>query len=142
MSRLILGLLVVVILPTAGNDPPKDDLKPFQGSWTLIKGHVGENMMLRMGNTYAWIIEKDKCLSLRNGKLAPQSVTIRVNSNANPKTIDIFDKGEANPAFALGIYEFDGVRLRIRYNKVRPTSFEAEEPKAAPFDVVMEFQKD
>ena len=86
MSRLVAGLLLALVLPTMVEDPPKDDMTPFQGTWNLIEGHVGEKPFLQPGDTYAWIIEKDKTTTLRNGVLAQGSMTMKLDSKANPNT--------------------------------------------------------
>ncbi len=142
MSRILFATILVV-LPITVDDPPKTGNGPFEGSWKLVVGMVGDRSFIQKPeDAFTWVVDKYVVRAKRDGKLDDMALNMKLDPKTDPKTIDLFLEGKDEPLF-LGIYAVKGDRLHIRYNrKTRPQSFEADQPASQPFDVIMEFRKE
>jgi uncharacterized protein (TIGR03067 family) len=126
-------LLWAALLPGAdlpGTDADAKDLARMQGDW-MVASITRDGMKLSddeaqtlfrtvSGNKYT-IFNFNKPLS---------KGTFKIDSTKMPKTIDSTAIGPAKPRPVLGIYEFEGDKLKIcnaAPGMPRPTSFDAKE---------------
>ena len=86
-----------------------------------------------------WIFDKDTITAKHRGKTYSKNRLIyTLDPSTKPRNIDLEFDGKK---MFLGIYEFDGDRLRICYNmKKRPGKF-ASDDDTDPRNVLMEFEK-
>ncbi len=108
-----------------------DDLKKFQGSWTVLslvektKAVPAEELAILEIN-----VEKDVLTVKEKGKAVVQ-YQIKLDPTKTPKAIDFThligeNKGKTEP----GIYSFDGKQLKMvldEERKGRPTAFDGKE---------------
>jgi uncharacterized protein (TIGR03067 family) len=129
MNRAKLWLLLAIaIAPTAvGHEVHDDDLKRMQGDWRVVSMNSG-GMKVPDEDAQALFrtVEGDRYTVSRYSKQISQGV-LKIDASKTPKTIDSTPAGPADKVQPiLGIYEFDGDRLRIsnaQPGKPRPTDF-------------------
>lgn len=144
--RLVPAMILVLAGPVvrfAGDDKakkPLQDAERILGVWTMVKGEVGDHPITDAnGPLDEWTFDKDTVTAKRRGKtFFKDRLNYVLDPKANPRTIDLEFNGKK---IFLGIYEFQGDRLRICYNlKRRPRRFASDED-TDPRNVLLEFEK-
>lgn len=132
-----LGLL----LAADAKNEAQEDLKKFQGDWTLEVEFQQQPFMKDANVSF----KGDKYVFTFKGNVWGEG-TIKLNADAKPRSIDIThaisaEKGKTSP----GIYQFDGDTLRICWTpsgaaspNVRPTEFST---KAFPQAILWTLKK-
>jgi uncharacterized protein (TIGR03067 family) len=130
MTRVVLLLLAAGALAAAdapaGDD--KKDLERMQGDWAC-DSYVVDGMKLPDDDAQAYFrtIQGDAYAVSRFKKVLGKG-TIKLDASKKPKAIDALPAGRDKPL--LGIYEFDGERMKLCFagpGKERPTAFTSEE---------------
>jgi uncharacterized protein (TIGR03067 family) len=128
------ALLLCAVLAAAGDVPPADankiDLAKMQGDWgALAVIDNGTKLPDDEAQTLFRTISGDHFALFRFSKPLNQG-TFKLDATKRPKTIEVTQEGaKGNAKPILGIYEFDGARLRIcnaRPGLPRPTEFGAK----------------
>ena len=146
--RLCVAVLLVFaasLASLAGDDKDKDkkqikDAERLLGVWIMVKGEVGDRSIVDASEPLdEWTFDKDSIIAKHRGKTyAKNRLNYEIDPKATPRNIDLEFDGKK---IFLGIYEFDGDRLRICYNmKKRPRQFASDED-SDPRSVLMEFKK-
>jgi uncharacterized protein (TIGR03067 family) len=127
---LSLPVFVLVAALVCAQGEAKNDLDRFQGNWAvesvIVEGKelpaevVMSFKMSFKENEYKVLIGQDKTEGI-----------FRLDDSKNPKTIDIIpDNGPDRGRKQLGIYQFDGDKLKIsaaQPGKDRPTNFDTKD---------------
>jgi uncharacterized protein (TIGR03067 family) len=130
MSSMVLCAAAVLAVPDApANDPNARDLARMQGDWMVASMTVsGMKVADDESQTLFRTVEGDRYTVARFMKVVGKG-TFKIDATKTPKTIDSFPAAAGEQAKSvLGIYEFDGERLRIcnaAPGKPRPPAFEA-----------------
>ena len=132
---------LALILPGVGGDDAKakKDLDRLQGDWPVVSCHVGLSEVTSPEGAHLLSFKGDQMANVWNGKQPSRTSPIKLDPTKSPATIDIV----AGELAFLGIYEFDGKRLRICYNqKTRPTRFDANGQADAPRNVLYDLKRE
>src|SRR5215469_6334938 len=129
MTRAVLLLLAASAL-TAADVPTgagKKDLERMQGDWAC-DSYTTDGMELPADNAQALFrtIKGDTYAVFRFKKQIGKG-TLKLDAGKKPKAIDALPDGSSKPL--LGIYEFDGDKLKLCFagpGKDRPTAFTAD----------------
>jgi uncharacterized protein (TIGR03067 family) len=121
-------------------DSEKADQDRLQGTWTKIRATVGSARgVLESKRKEGWLFEGNRYWLILDGVRGKRGFTFTLDPTKIPCTIDM----ESSPNKYLGIYEFDGKRLRICYNlKTRPTRFDPMEHDGDFYNIFYEFERD
>jgi uncharacterized protein (TIGR03067 family) len=127
-------LLWAALLPAAADAPASDvnakDLAKMQGDWMVVSiTRDGHKLSDDEAQTLFRTITGNKYTTFNFNKPVGKGI-FKIDSTKTPKTIDSTPVGPAKPQPILGIYEFEGDKLKICYGgpgMPRPTSFEAKE---------------
>jgi uncharacterized protein (TIGR03067 family) len=140
MRTLAIVLLMVPLLAVGDEPKPKEDKERLQGTWLVLSCKVGERSIHVPADPMdTWTFEKDRIVNTHDGKEVGKAFTFELDPKAEPKTIDLSLDGKV---VFRGIYEVDGKRLKVCYNKkTRPTRLDAEEAAKPPYNVLFEFEK-
>ncbi len=129
MTRALLVLLAAGALATADApaDESKKDLERMQGDWAC-DSYVVDGMKLPDDDAQAYFrtIKGDTYTVARFQKVLGKG-TIKLDASQRPGAIDALPAGRDKPL--LGIYEFDGGRMKLCFagpGKGRPTAFTSE----------------
>ncbi len=106
------------------------DLQALQGRWVMVSSVCcGEEMPSEMVRQFSRVIEGEVSTLTIQEEHGPKIITgtLRVDSQARPKTIDItLTSGESRGKTVLGIYVFEADRFKMCYagvGKPRPMEF-------------------
>ena len=132
MNATILLLAALSFLPFAApavEDPAADtaaDLERMQGDWMVssMKTNGLKNPQEEAESLFRTI--KDGTLTVSRYTKVLSSGTFKVDATQSPRAIDSTITNRPEPATVLGIYEFDGDKLRICNappGKPRPKDF-------------------
>lgn len=129
--KRILTVLAALFLFGANEPKDADDLKKMQGDWMVVSMTLdGTKMPDEEAQILFRTIDGNKYSVFRYSKLVGQG-TFKIDATQNPKRIESTPTGPSDKVKPiLGIYEFDGERLRICNappGRERPTSFESKE---------------
>lgn len=117
----------------------KKDMDRIQGTWKVSEVQIGDKGFTGGEKWQLITFEGDRMTMTFDGKRAEKSSTFILDATELPRTIRV--KGDVM-GFD-GIYEFDGRHLRICYNqKKRPTKFDGQQVKEAPFNVLFELDRE
>jgi uncharacterized protein (TIGR03067 family) len=122
-----------VALAAQGADPNAEDLKRMQGDWMVATmKSAGMDVPPDEAQALFRTVEGDRYSVARYTKQIA-SGTFKLDATKTPKTIDstpgAAGDGKTAPQPILGIYEFDGDKLRIcngRPGQPRPKNFDAK----------------
>ena len=127
---LLVGLPLTVAAPAKDNEA-KDDLKKFEGNWTITSWRqYGQDLEKEGLETAKWTVKGDKYTFAMGGN--EEEGKIKLDSSKKPATIDLditegMDKGKGQP----GIYKIDGDTITIALAapgaKDRPKDFTSTE---------------
>jgi uncharacterized protein (TIGR03067 family) len=128
MKRAVLLLAIAV---TAAADAPagdsKKDLERMQGDWAC-DAYTTEGMEQPADAAQALFRTiKDDTYAVFRFKKQIGKGTLKLDAGKKPKAIDALPEGSDKPL--LGIYEFDGDKLKLCFagpGKDRPTAFTAD----------------
>ena len=134
-ATLFLAMLVLPVAVLAVDDPSALDVKRMQGDW-MVKTMRVDGMDLPTLDAQALFrtVEGERYAVSRYAKVIGQG-TFKLDATKSPKTIDSTPvakpggKSSEPPKPILGIYEFDGDKMRIcnsRPGQPRPKNFEAK----------------
>jgi uncharacterized protein (TIGR03067 family) len=134
-----MAIVSVLMAGIGGQDPQKADQDRIQGTWTVIRATVGSARgVLESHRQERRLFEGDKSWVIVDGVRAKGGASFTLDPTKSPHTIDM-QSGENK---FLGIYEFDGKRLRICYNlKTRPTHFDPTEHDGDHYNIFYEFER-
>ena len=130
MTRVVLLLLAAGALATADAPPgdSKKDLERMQGDWACDSYVVdGTQLPADDAQGYFRTIKGEAYTVARYKKVLGRG-TFKLDAGQKPKAIDALPDGRDKPL--LGIYEFDGDKLKLCIagpGKERPTAFAAAE---------------
>jgi uncharacterized protein (TIGR03067 family) len=141
LRRILLFTIIVLVVPVAWSDPPKDqgdDATRMQGDWhatscildgsSILKKEGGLETIVAIrirGNAFNYV-------QVTQGKGTAIGVEVKyqfkIDATANPKTIEIeVLEGEGKGATLPGIYSFEDKKLKIVLNmkggKTNPKEF-------------------
>jgi uncharacterized protein (TIGR03067 family) len=128
MTRVVLLLLAAGALAAADAPPEgKKDLERMQGDWAA-DSYVVDGMKLPDDDAQALFrtVQGDAYTVSRFNKVAGKG-TFKLDATQKPKAIDALPAGRDKPL--LGIYEFDGDRMKLCFaapGQGRPTAFTSE----------------
>jgi uncharacterized protein (TIGR03067 family) len=134
MKRLLFVLLTLVGLTAANaakEDAAAEDLKKMQGDWVVVTME-SDGMKIPDDDAQALFrtVKGDQYTVFRYRRVIGKG-TIQLDATKKPRTFDARPAGGARDAKPiLGIYEFDGDKLKLCYagpGKDRPTQFRTEE---------------
>lgn len=133
MNQLPVLLLVLVFAAVAGGtdeDAAAKDLKRMEGDWAAVSMEVdGLKVPDEDAMAYFRSVKGDGYTVSRYRKTLGKG-TINLDATKKPRTIDALPAGAAGEGKALlGIYEFDGNKLKLcfaRPGKDRPTEFRSK----------------
>jgi RNA polymerase sigma factor (sigma-70 family) len=126
-------------------DPvPKDDMESIQGAWRGVTMHIPGQAPVP-GDTITFKFTGDKVTidcNLVPGQPFNPTFFFRLNSKADPKTLDMFslDENKKEVLGMIGIYELDGDTLRlctVLDNGQRPEQFVAKDAQ-----MIWEFKRE
>ena len=115
----------------AKNEEAAKDLKKMQGDWVVVSMEV-DGMRIPDDDAQALFrtVKGDKYTVSRYRKTAGKG-TIKLDATKKPRAFDAIPDGAAGKAGpVLGIYEFDGEKLKLCYappGMPRPTEFRSKE---------------
>ncbi|HWE40107.1 MAG TPA: TIGR03067 domain-containing protein [Isosphaeraceae bacterium] len=138
--RALAFIVLTVPLLALGDEPKKEDKERLKGTWLVLSCKVGARSIdVPADPMDTWTFEKDQVVNTHDGKKAEKPWTFAIDPKAEPKTIDLSLDGKV---VYQGIYEIDGQRLKVCYNKkTRPTRLDPEEAAKPPYNVLFEFEK-
>jgi len=127
MIRRLTAMVALGVLVLTASSAKADDQEKFQGVWKADKAVEG-GMETSANEVSKMSIEfkGNKAIPRRGGR-TEKDAEFKLDSSKSPKTIDIKEQGSTT---VLGIYEFDGDRLKICFAKEggeRPTKFKSPE---------------
>ena len=133
MTRTLLLFTAMVLIAAAApkDDATATDLKKMQGDWVVVS-MVRDGMKIPDDDAQALFrnVKGDQYTVMRYSKTAGKG-TFKIDATKKPKTIDSTPAGPPEKVKAvLGIYEFDGDKLKVCNalpGKDRPADFEAKE---------------
>jgi uncharacterized protein (TIGR03067 family) len=127
MIRIAMLIAALAAADPAGDgDATAEDLKRMQGDW-MVASMVSNGFKepIEESQSLFRTVEGTRYAVSRYSKVIGQG-TFRIDATQTPKTIDSTPVGKSGPVPPiLGIYEFDGEKLRIcnaAPGKPRPTS--------------------
>src|ERR1700722_8697638 len=129
--RLLLAPMIMWLMaPAAGqDDASKKDLQMLQGDWAaIVMVQDGQAMPKDDAQAYFRTITGNKYSVFRYDKTLAKW-TFTIDATKTPKTIDARPEGNDKGAPSLGIYDFDGGKLKLCTAKAgmeRPTAFESK----------------
>lgn len=133
MKRLPFLLLVLAFTGAEGpsEDDAAKDLKRMEGDWIVVSMEVdGMKIPDEDAMAYFRTVKGDQYTMSRYRKIAGKG-TIRLDATKKPRAIDAQPAGAAAQGKSvLGIYEFDGNKLKLcfaRLGSERPTEFVSKE---------------
>ncbi len=126
-------LLIVLVMGAEGakEDDAAKDLKKMQGDWVVVSMEA-DGMRIPDDDAQALFrnVKDDKYTVFRYRKVAGKG-TIKLDATKKPRAIDaIPDSAAAKGKAILGIYEFDGDKLKLCFappGMDRPTEFRSKE---------------
>lgn len=130
MTHLLLTLTVVLSAPTApaAEDAAAADLRQMQGDWMVATMKVnGKELSADEAQILFRTVEGNQYTVSRFSKPIAGG-TFTLDASVTPRTIDSTPAKSKDGTPLLGIYEFDGEKLRIcnaRPGKPRPKTFKA-----------------
>jgi uncharacterized protein (TIGR03067 family) len=134
MQRIVLTLLLVgtaVAADQPKDDASKKDLEKMQGDWAAVAMVVNGQVVPDDDAQALFRTVKGNGYTVFRFSTERGKGTFTVDATKKPRAIDfqpMGPKGKVPPM--LGIYEFDGARLKMCYappGKDRPTTFDAKE---------------
>jgi uncharacterized protein (TIGR03067 family) len=136
--KLAILVLAVVSAADPGADEARKDPTRMQGTWNVVVCRVGKTRYTSPKGGHTWLFKGDKVGSTYNGMMAPRAASFRLDATKSPREFDFTDEQSRFE----GIYEFEGKRLRICYNKARrPSRFDAEERGERPYNILVELER-
>jgi uncharacterized protein (TIGR03067 family) len=119
------------------------DVDQMQGTWQAVRmSRDGESQPLQGAFANLQLIVKDDRRTVRSGETVFSEAYYRLNSTADPPTIDLLvTQGASRGQIMLGIYEISGDRLRVCYampGRERPRDFT---PKAGSGHALQEMKR-
>lgn len=140
MRALAVVALMMPLLALGDEPKTPGDKERLQGTWLVLSCKVGERSIdVPADPMDTWTFEKDQIINRHDGKEVGKPFTFALDPKAEPKTIDLSVDGKV--AYR-GLYELDGKRLKVCYNKkARPTRLDAGEADKAPYNVLFEFER-
>ena len=131
MPRILFPVFIAVISIAAQptQEDVKQELKRFQGDWTLIAKTEfdGKAAAKDVFNDTIMFVDGDKFTIKQSGQLMLEG-TFTVNPSKKVKTIDVILNGEKDKP-VLGIYEIKGAKRRSCFalpSQPRPDDFRKE----------------
>jgi uncharacterized protein (TIGR03067 family) len=125
-SQVLLG--AVLALAAGADDPSAADLARMQGDWMVASMKVNGFKQEQQEAEALFRTVKDATFSVSRYTRVLSRGTFKIDATQSPKTIDSTPVNAPNATPLLGIYEFDGDKLRICNappGKPRPKDFEA-----------------
>jgi uncharacterized protein (TIGR03067 family) len=127
----VLSLLAAALLVAADDDANKKDMEKLQGDWAAVSMvRDGMNIPRDDAQSFFRTVKGDKSTVFRYDDVVNKG-TFTIDATKKPKTMDFFPEGTNDKTKAsLGIYEFDGEKLKICFaqpGKERPTEFTSKE---------------
>ncbi len=129
--RLVATMMLMLVASTTAaiEDPNAADLQRMQGDWMVATMKAG-GMETDPAEAQALFrtIEGNKYTVARYSKTISQG-TFAIDATKSPKTIDSTSAAPPGVKPILGIYEFDGTKLRVcnaRPGQPRPKNFDAK----------------
>jgi RNA polymerase sigma factor (sigma-70 family) len=126
--------------PKRAQKPPKTDLERMQGDWKVVfKKDTGREAPKEAIESWdhLFFIQGDSLVIRDKAKILQG--TVKVNSAANPKTINVtIGKGGEKRE---GIYTFEGEKLKVcwaGWERQRPTKFSAEKEDRGDWIMILE----
>ena len=107
------------------------ELKKFAGEWTFVSVEAaGKKIVAEALNGRTVVFEGTK-YSVKRGDEVEESATLKIDPTKSPKYFDVIvTEGPNKDSKILGIYEFDGDKLKVCFDptgKKRPTEFKTAE---------------
>jgi len=123
-------IAMILFTAAARSQDAADERKLLQGTWLPVAAELNENSLDEATlKTMKLVVEEDK-YAITVGKSPFDKGTIRIDSVAKPKTMDILGTDGPNQGRTfLAIYELNGDTLRVCYDltgKIRPTEFKTK----------------
>jgi uncharacterized protein (TIGR03067 family) len=117
------------VVAIANDDPHAADLAKMQGDWMVATMKAGGmDVPAEEAQSLFRSVEGDRYKIARYSKMIGQG-TFKLDATQSPKAIDSQSDAPPNSPPILGIYEFDGDKLRVcnaRPGQPRPKNFEAK----------------
>jgi uncharacterized protein (TIGR03067 family) len=121
--------VMIAATAIAKEDPHAADLAKMQGDWMVATMKTsGMDVPAEESQSLFRTIEGDRYKIARYSKTIAQG-TFKIDATQSPKTIDSQPDAPPDSKPILGIYEFDGDKLRVcnaRPGQPRPKNFEAK----------------
>jgi uncharacterized protein (TIGR03067 family) len=124
MIRQLTAILALGALVLATGFARADDQEKLQGVWKVEKGvEEGDDMSAEEASKMSLEFKENKVIP-RRGNRTEKEAEFTLDTSKNPKTIDI---KTPEGMTVLGIYEFDGDKLKFCFIKggERPMKFES-----------------
>jgi uncharacterized protein (TIGR03067 family) len=131
MDKVLLMLVLAVSTTLAkADDPNSRDLAEMQGDWMVASMVTGGAKVPEDEAQALFRSVTAQRYTVSRYRKVIGAGTFKIDARNSPKTIDSSPTGPADQVKSiLGIYEFDGKRLKIcnaQPGKPRPTNFEAQ----------------
>jgi uncharacterized protein (TIGR03067 family) len=127
MLRLLVALAVVLSLTSAVRSDDAKDIEAMQGTWLPATAELGGQKMPDEVRKSIRLVLKGDRYTVTVGTEGNDRGTVKVNSSAKPKTMDITGNDGPNKGKTfLCIYELTGDTLKVCYDlsgKARPADF-------------------
>jgi uncharacterized protein (TIGR03067 family) len=137
--KKMLVILAAIAFVAADDDANKMDKEKLQGDWAAVS-MVRDGMPIPRDDAQAFFrtVKGDKYTVFRYDEVV-NKWTFTIDATKKPKTMDVIPEGTDDKAKAsLGIYEFDGDKLKVCFampGKDRPTEFASKEGSGHAFTV-------
>jgi uncharacterized protein (TIGR03067 family) len=135
------GLVLVAAAP--GGDEAKEDAKKLQGSWEVLEFEVsGKPLPEQFLQKVKVVFAGDK-FKFDSGKPQNKDATFKIDPTKKPKQITITSEEKGGKMDLLGIYEFDGDKLKLclHASGERPTEFKST-PETKSLRMLLKKEKD
>jgi uncharacterized protein (TIGR03067 family) len=130
LPLLLLALAFAVGAEGPNEDAAAKDLKRMEGDWVVVSMEVdGLKVPDEDAMAYFRTVKGDEYTVSRYRRVAGKG-TIRLDATKKPRAIDARPAGDGEAKSLLGIYEFDGNKLKLcfaRPGAERPTEFASKE---------------
>ena len=126
-----LALFAAIAFVAADDDANKKDMEKLQGDWAAVSMvRDGMNIPRDDAQSFFRSIKGDKSTVFRYDDVVNKG-TFSIDATKKPKTMDFVPEGTDDKSkSSLGIYEFDGEKLKICFaqpGKDRPPEFTSKE---------------
>ena len=128
LAALAVGLVAAAAF--SQNDPAKEELQRFQGTWIGVSVEMdGQKVPDDEAKAITLIIQGGKYV-LKNGDQIEEQGTFQLDPAKNPKALDATpSEGPSKGQTMQGIYEIDGDNYKVcfaQFGKDRPKEFSSK----------------